>query len=147
MGKFIQLFSLTEGPSVSDTDCLGNHRAPSDIVTSENVTNKTHNHPAAAHTHTHIWFYLFFKKKTDLRKVSTNMLCVLVYKKQRCSPVCYVPAVTLHFNFAACICTTCCSDVCPGETQPLSFTTSPSVVNEHKTDTAERKQIHYIRIS
>lgn len=104
MGKFIQVFSLTKRLSVSDTNCLGNY-CSRDIVTSENITNK---HTITQQLHTH-------KIKKNLREISKNILCVLVYKYSiaaHCRPACYVPAVTLHFNFAACICTTCCSDQC-----------------------------------
>lgn len=56
MDKFIPVFSLTKRPSVSDTDCLGNHHAPVTLshlsMSRTNMHTQTHEHRQATQTHT-----------------------------------------------------------------------------------------------
>ena len=56
MDKFFPVFSLTKRPSVSDTGCLGNHRAPVTLshlsMSRTNMHAQTHEHPLAAHAYT-----------------------------------------------------------------------------------------------
>lgn len=107
MDKFIPVFSLTKRPSVSDTDCLGNHRAPvtlSHLSMSRTImhthTTHTHTHPPATHTQAGVCAHTVSRGRF-------KELCGVLMRKHIAAclrVVCmYVTEVSLHFCPAACI--------------------------------------------
>lgn len=107
MDKFIPVFSLTKRPSVSDTDCLGNHRAP--VTLSHLSMSRTIMHTHTTHTHTSTGYTHMRGRActhTDSRGRFKELSGVLMRKhiaaclRAMCM---YVTEVSLHFCPAACI--------------------------------------------
>lgn len=93
MDKFFPVFSLTKRPSVSDTACLGNHRAPVTLshptMSRTNIHTQTHKHPLAAHTYTNSRGRFKEHGVCACLCVST---CLFVFSApaSRCTAACYV---------------------------------------------------------